>query len=308
MNNKVLLIILVALLAIFGLSKFFSGNDDSSFNPEFIRVDKDAVTKIVLHSKADSQAEAVLTKSGDGWTLSKNGKSHQASIESVDNLLAQLASVKTNYIAAKSSDKWGEYELNADQASQITVYGGSKVLADIYVGKFSVNQQAQQITSFFRVADKDDIYAVIGMAGMMLGQGSDSYRNKKLMNLQLSDIESLNYEGDKVYQVSKALDGMWLMDGDAAIDSTKVKNFLMNLISMSGESFVEFDENLNSDKLLKKLTINRSNMDEPVVVRCWKDETAEKPFIIQSSQYPNSYFSSDSARLFTRLFKGVEEW
>ncbi|MEO1261971.1 MAG: DUF4340 domain-containing protein [Bacteroidota bacterium] len=308
MNNKVLLIILVALLAIFGLSKFFSGNDDSSFNPEFIKVDKEAVTKVVLHSKADNQEEVTLNKTEDGWTLSKNGNTYPAATEAVDNLLVQLASVKTNYIAAKNADKWTEYELNADQASQITVYGGSNILADFYIGKFSVNQQAQQITSFFRVADKDDVYAVIGMAGMMLGQGSNSYRNKKLLSLNFSDIESLNFEGDKVYQVSKTTEGQWISDNNIAVDTSKAKNYIMNLLSMSGETFVDFDENLNNDKLLKKLTITGSNMEEPVLVRCWRDDAAEKPFIIQSSQYPQSYFSSDSTRLFTRLFKGIEEW
>ena len=307
MNNKVLMLILAGLLAIFAASKFLADDKESSFNPEFIKVDSEAATKIVLHSKADGQAEATLNKTGDGWTLTKNGKTHQADAGAVENLLSQMASIKTNYIVAKSSDKWEEYELNADQSSQVTVYAGSKVLIDFFVGKFSVDQQAQQITSFFRTAGKDDIYAVVGMAGMMLGQGSDSYRNKQLIKLDMSDIESLNYEGDKVYQVVKA-DNMWLMDGDAAIDTAKAKGYLMNLISMSGESFVDFDENLHSDKLLKKLTISGSNMEASVTVRCWKDDTAEKPFIIQSSQFPESYFSSDSTRLFTRLFKGVEEW
>ena len=307
MNNKVLLLILVGLLAIYGLSKVFSGSDDSSFNPEFIKVDKDAVTKVVIHSKADNFEEAVLSKTNEGWTISKNNKTYQASQEGVDNLMTNLALVKTNFIAAKSADKWPEYELEAAQASHVVVYAGNEVLSDFYVGKFSVDQQAQQITSFFRLADKNDVYAVQGMAGMMLGQGSNSYRNKKLLELEIPAIESLNFEGDTVYKVAKA-DKIWLYNGESALDTAKVQNFLMNLKSMSGDAFVDFDENLNSDKLLKKLTISGSNMAEPVVVRCWKDEALEKPFVIQSSQFPESYFSSDSTRLFTRIFKPLTDW
>ena len=307
MNNKVLLLILAGLLAIYGLSKVFSGSDDSSFDPEFIKVDKDAVTKVVIRSKADNFEEAVLKKSDNGWTITKNNKTYQASQESVDNLMTHLASVKTNFIAAKSADKLPEYELNAEQASRITVYAGNKVLTDFYVGKFSVNQQAQQITSYFRLADQNDVYAVQGMAGMMLGQGIGSYRNKKILDLDISSIQSLNYEGDAAYQVVKS-NGQWLLDNSIELDTAKVKNFLMNLKSMSGDEFVDFDDNQTSDKLLKKLTINGSNMDEPVIVRCWKSETLEKPFVIQSSQYPESYFSSDSTRLFTRIFKPVADW
>lgn len=307
MNNKVLLLILVGLAAIFALTKVLSGDDNSSFDPEFIKVDQEAVTKIVLHTKADGQTEAVLTKTDAGWTISKNGKTYQADTDQVNNLLTNLASVKSNFIVAKSADKWPDYELNADQSSHITVYGGNKTLADFYIGKFSVNQQAQQITSYFRVAEKDDVLAVIGMAGMMLGQGSDTYRNKKVLDLDISNIESLNYEGDAVYQVRKS-DNQWLLDDGTPLDTAKVQNFLMNLRAMSGETFVDFDENLNSDKLLKKLTIGGNNLPAPVVVRCWKDDTAAKPFIIQSSQFPDSYFSSDSTRLFTRIFKPVGEW
>ena len=307
MNNKVLLLILVGLLAVFGLSKIFSGNEKSSFDPEFIKVDKDAVTKVVIRAKADNQEEAVLNKTDSGWTISKNGKIYQAATDGINNLLTNMTSVKANYIAAKSSDKWGEYELNADQSSQITAYAGDKIVADFFVGKFSVNQQAQQITSFFRVNGKDDVYAKTGMEGMMLGQGSASYRNKQLLKFDISNVESLNYEGDAVYQVTKAND-LWLLDGDAALDTATVQNFLMNLREMSGDAFVDFDENLHNDKLLKKLTINGNNMTEPIVVRCWKDDASEKPFIIQSNQFPESYFSSDSTRLFTRIFKPVNEW
>ena len=307
MNNKVLLFILIGLAAIFALSKVLSGDDNSSFNPEFIKVNQEAVTKVILKTKADGQVEAVLAKNDNGWTISKNGKTFQADIDQVNNLLTNLTSVKSNFIAAKSADKWPEYELNADQSSHITVYGGNKILTEFYIGKFSVNQQAQQITSYFRLADKNDVYAVVSMAGMMLGQGSDSYRDKKILDLDISNIESLNYEGDAVYQVTKK-NGNWLLDGTTPLDTAKVQNFLMNLRTMSGDSFVEFDENLNSDKLLKELTISGGNLPDPVIVRCWTNEAAEKPFVVQSSQFPDSYFSSDSTRLFTRIFKPVSEW
>ncbi|HHM21138.1 MAG TPA: DUF4340 domain-containing protein [Bacteroidetes bacterium] len=306
MNNKVLLIILVALAAVLGLSKIFSDKADRTFDPEIIKVDKDAVNKIVVKGKTDEQ-EAVLTKTEEGWNLSIDGKTYPADVAAVEGLLTNMASVKTDYIAAKSPDKWTEYELGNDQATHVTVYAGDKILADFYVGKFSVDQQARQVTSFFRLEGKDDVYAVSGMAGFSLSQGGNAYRNKKLLDLDIAKIESLTYTGDKQYEVAQS-DGLWVLDGDMALDSAKVKNFLMNLRSLSGDAFVDFDENLNSDKLLKKLTINGSNMEKPVVVRCWKDDSLDKPFVIQSDQFPQSFFASDSTRLFTRLFKPVEEW
>ncbi len=308
MNNKVLLLILVGLLAIYGLSKVLSGSGESSFNPEFIKVDAEEVSQVVIHAKSDNQEETTLTKGEKGWALSKDGRTYPSSQEAVDNLLSTLGSIKTSFIAAKSAEKWAEYELEDGSTSHITVYGGSKVLTDFHIGKFTVNQQAQQITSFFRVAGSDNVYAVIGMEGMMLGQGSNSYRDKSLLNLEIGNIESLKLEGDVAYQVTKSGEN-WLLDNSTPLDTNTVKDFLLNLLSMSGDALMDgFDEVLNNNLLLKTLTINGSNMVEPVTVRCWKVEDDEKPFVIQSNQNPTSYFASDSTRLFTRLFKPISDW
>lgn len=229
-------------------------------------------------------------------------------MESVQQLLASLSLVKSAYIAAKSEEKWAEYELAEGKASHLTVYSGNKVLADFYVGKYSVNPEARQITSFFRLKKGQEIYAVEGMAGMMLSQGFSSYRNKDLLKLDHYAVGQLSYEGDATYE-AKWTGEQWLLNGTIPLDSNKVRNFLLNLRSMSGEEFVDgFDPEANSEKLLKKLTISGSNMAEPVIVRCWQDTTLAKPFVIQSSQFPESFFESDSSRLFKRLFKPVTEW
>ncbi len=308
MNNKVLLFILVGLLAIYGLSKMLSGNGDSSFDPQFIKVDKDQATKIVIRSKADRHEKATLSKENNQWKLLKGSTEYPASQEAVDNLLTNLNAVKASYIAAKSSDKWLEYELLDSTSSQLTVYAGEKILTDFYIGKFSVNQQAQQITIFFRTAENENVYAVVGMEGMMLGQGSNNYRDKIILEFEANNVDALQMAGDYPYAVSKSGSG-WVLDNSAPLDSTIVRDFLLNLRSMSGDEFVDnFDEVLNGDKLLKTLTITGSNMAQPISVRCWENTNGSKPFVIQSSQYPKSYFASDSTRLFTRIFKPVSEW
>lgn len=308
MSNKILLIVFLLLLAAFGASRIFSGKNERTFNPEIISVDSTQVTSIIVQAKADSLQQILLRRESNGWTVSKNNKTVAASMESVQQLLASLSLVKSAYIAAKSEEKWAEYELAEGKASHLTVYSGNKVLADFYVGKYSVNPEARQITSFFRLKKGQEIYAVEGMAGMMLSQGFSSYRSKDLLKLDHYAVGQLSYEGDATYE-AKWTGEQWLLNGTIPLDSNKVRNFLLNLRSMSGEEFVDgFDPEANSEKLLKKLTISGSNMAEPVIVRCWQDTTLAKPFVIQSSQFPESFFESDSSRLFKRLFKPVTEW
>ncbi len=308
MNNKILIILFAALLGVFALTKIFSGKQAGSFNPDIIQVDSAKVTKVVIHAKADSLEEVVLKQEGTGWTATKGKLSVKVTDESVGQLIGSLGLVKTNFIAAKSKEKWPEYELEEGNASHITVYGSDKVLADFYVGKFSVNQQARQITSYIRTADSDNVYAVEGMGGMMLGQGFNAYRDKKALDLNIHAIETLHYEGDQNYSVTRSGD-QWLLNGTEALDTSKVFNFLANLRQMNGDQFADgFEESASDQKLIKKLTISGGNMPEPVIVRAWQDTTLNLPFVVQSSQFPHSYFASDSTRLFKRIFKPVSEW
>jgi uncharacterized protein DUF4340 len=308
MNNKVLLLVFAGLLAVYGLSKVFSGKGERSFNPDIITVDSTKVDAVTLHPKADSLSEVKLKKEENGWTASRAGKSYPASEEAVQQLFANLAKVTTSHIAAKSKQKWPAFELEATQASHVEVFAASKKLADFYVGKFTVNQQARQITSYFRLAGDDAVYAVEGMAGMMLGQGMDAYRDKHALDFELHNVGELRFEGDQSASITKSGDA-WLLDGTGPLDSAKVRDFLMNLSQISGDEFAHnFDPVLENGNLLKTLTLSGTSLPAPIVVRCWHDTTRAKPFVIQSSQFPLSFFESDSTRLFKRIFKPVSEW
>jgi hypothetical protein len=151
------------------------------------------------------------------------------------------------------------------------------------------------------------VYAVEGMAGLALGQGSAAYRDKQAIKLEIPDVESLRVEGQDGYSVIKS-NGNWLLDGSSPLDSNKVNNFLINLRSISGEEFADgFDPNSSSGNLFKTMTIT-GKFPEPIVVRCWQDTTRAKPFVIQSSQFPEAFFTSDTTRLYKRIFKPVSAW
>jgi len=149
---------------------------------------------------------------------------------------------------------------------------------------------------------------VEGMAGMMLGQGMDAYRDKHALNFDLHHVGELKYEGDQPASIVKS-GNSWLLDGTGPLDSAKVRDFLMNLSQISGDEFAHnFDPVFENSRLLKTLTLSGTSLPGPIVVKCWKDTSRAKPFVIQSSQYPLSFFASDSTRLFQRIFKPVSEW
>ncbi len=308
MNNKVLLIILVALLAVYGVYELASGNEARTFDPEFVKIDPEAVTELRFNSKADSLGPFTVSKTEDGWKLSRGEATYAANPDEVKGVLNNLASLKASYIAAKSSDKWPEFELTEDNSTLIEVFEGAGKASELRIGKFSADPQTQQIKSFVRTGDGDNVYAVEGMGAVLLNKSFDEFRDKSALNFDLHQVDELVYEGEKPYVVSKTANG-WKLNGTEALDSTKVQNFLMNLQRMSGDDFADdFEEKAAQLPPERQLTIRGASLAQDIVVKCWRDTTRAKPFVIQTSQFPKSYFASDTLRLFKRIFKPVSEW
>ena len=96
---------------------------------------------------------------------------------------------------------------------------------NMFIGKFSYKQpdntqqqqqnpyQRQQpiITSFVRLNDDDIVYAVDGFLKMNFNADINSYRYKKLTDLNRDDIEKLDFSStlNKPFLLSKQ-DGKWL--------------------------------------------------------------------------------------------------
>lgn len=299
---------LVALLGVYGVYELASGNESRTFDPQIVKFEKDAVTGLRMRTRADSLGPFTLKKTEGAWLLTRGDQQFQASKSAVEDVLNNLASLKASYIAAKSSDKWPLYELTDELATSIQVFADGKKTVDVYLGKFSADPQTQQLKSFVRTGDSENVYAVEGMAAVLLNKSFNEFRNKSALDFDLHQVEELIYEGEPSYTVSKTANG-WKLNGTESLDSTKVQNFLMNLQRMSGEEFAdEFAPMANQLQPVRTLKIKGRQLPEDIVVKCWQDTTREKPFVIQTSQFPESYFASDTLRLYKRIFKPVSEW
>ncbi|MCP3933145.1 MAG: DUF4340 domain-containing protein [Bacteroidetes bacterium] len=310
MNNKTLLLIFAVLLAIFGLSKFFSVEKDRSFNTNLIEVDTAIVTSVVLIPKEEEGTEITLKKEKAGWIVTDGNISDDATASSVNSILGQLALIETKRIAAKNPEKWSEYEVEEGNGSRVKVYNGEKLMEDFIVGRFNFNQQMRTATSFIRLVPGDEVYAVDGFLTMSFGQGFDSYRNKQLVKMSAGqEITNFSYNyGDTLLNFMK-LAGQWSQEGQMALDSSKVENFLNALKNMQGTDFADdFDEVQSANLIYRILTLKGNNILEPITVSCYKDISREKPFVVNSSQNPDAYFESDSSGVYDRLFKNIQDF
>ena len=319
MNNKTLLIILVALGAIYALTQIFAQKKDRSFNTELIKIDTTAISSIVLIPKGE-EAEITLTKEPQGWIASNGTLSVKATSGSMSGILDNLALVKTKRIAAKNPEKWPEYEVEEGKATQIKVFSGTKLLEDFLVGRFTYNQpaggfqQGQQpnfnnlsFTSFVRLTEEDEVYAVDGTLSMTLGnQKFDNFREKQLFQMppgvEVTDISVLQPDNTPVYSLAMN-SGQWMLNGTETLDSVKVANYVNDLANISGYEFADdFDDAQAENFLAKTLIVRGNNLVDPITVKCFVDTSRAKPFVIRSTQN-QAYFSSDSSGIYQRLFK-----
>lgn len=318
MNNKTLLLILVVLVAVYGLSRLFSGKKEATFSAELIKVDTAAVSSITIDPRGE-EAPFSLKKEGEQWIATREALSIKASQSAVQSLLGNLALIKTKHIAAKSKEKWAEYQVADTSGTRVQIFtDGGKLAEDFIIGKFDFQQappsqqpmqfQQQQpiITSFIRLSGENEIYAVEGMQIISMGQGFESYRNKDLIRMKREmEVTAFEYRmEDTLIQFQKTPEG-WATNGQP-LDSMKVENYLNVLRNLPGSDFADdFDELSASQLPQQQLSISGNNIEEPFLITVYRDTTREKPFVIRSNYNPDTYFASDSSGIYGKLFQSV---
>lgn len=323
MNNRSLLIILVALGAIYALTQLFAKKKEGSFNTELIRIDTSKVTSITIIPKEKSP-EIILKKEENAWIASNGTLSVKAIPSSVSGLLSNIELINTSRIVAKSQEKWADFEVDDQKGTRIKIYSNNTLLEDFIVGRFTYSQppggfNQQQpnfnnmsFTSYLRLADQDEVYAVDGMISMSLGnQNFDSFRDKKLFSFgaaaRINAIEVSNNR-DSSHITMQLQGNTWMLNNTQVLDSLKMANFITNINNLTGIEFADdFDELKAKSMLEKTITFKGDNLPESIVVESYYDTTRTKPFVLRSNKN-QAFFSSDSSGIFGRLFKDPVEF
>lgn len=310
MNNKLLLIVFLVLLGIYGLSKVFSSKKDQSFKAELIAVDTTSVTQVIINTKGPESEEITLKKEEAGWIASNGQLNVKAPSGTISSLLGNLVLIKTKRVAANKAEKWSEYELEEGQATRVRVFDGDKLLEDFLVGRFSFNQQTRSGISFIRLTGENEVYAVDGFQTLTFGQGFEAYRNKEIIKMtpEMTVTEFSYKQPDTTLNFFLAND-IWTLNGATPLDSNKVAGYLNVLRNISGSEFADdFDELQSSNYEYKTLTVKGNNILDPFIITCYRDTTRAKDYVIHSNRNTEAYFASDSSGVYQRLFKEIADF
>ncbi len=316
-NNSKLLYVFVGLLIIFGIVEWYQkSHTESTLNTKLVDIDTTKVTKVLIYPTAEKSAEISFLKEGKNWKVSKGKITAEPAQNMPQSLLSMLVDLKTQRLASKDKKKWAEFKVTDSTATKVKVYEGSKLALDMYIGKFTYQRSNNPYsgmygggggisgTTFIRLSDDDEIYAVEGFLTFSFNQGFNMFRNQSIARFDKPNVEKVTfkYPGDSSYTISLNDKKHWMI-GNEMPDSTTVSNYLNALAYKGGSSF---DDNfIPSGAPLFEITIEGNNMKDVIIDGYQK---ANDDYIINSNLNPKSYFSSPGKGLFNEIFKGKKSF
>lgn len=317
MFNKVsvknLTIVFIVLLALVAFDSMI-GTDklDRSFSSELTSFDSASVTQIIVHPKGGDKSFS-FEKQNNRWLIvNENGK-HNADHSQINSMITSLYGLKAKRLAAKSKDKWTKYELDDSLSIRVELKGAEGMLADIYVGKFSYTQpprQAQQnpymqqrqqgiMTSYVRIGNEEDVYAVDGFLSMTFGRRPEDFRDSRLLHTEKDSIARISFDlAGNTYQLVKN-DSIWMVNGLLA-DSASVADYLSGISYLRSTDYLASDAQAQSKASHTVILEHKNGSQIAKVDAFYKDSTSVS---VTSTLNPGTLFDGAKSGVFEKLYK-----
>ncbi len=313
-SSSVLLILFIALLAIYLLVRYWD-KSDRSFKSTILTVDPTVVTGITIQDAGKKEVDLKLN--GKTWQVVEDGNSYTADSNVVKNILAQLSDLKTKQYAGKGKEVWSKYEVTDSAATKVRLDAGNKQIAELLIGKFSYVPQEQpqgqprmqqqqgrgDMTTFVRVNGEKEVYAVDGFLKMNFNRDPNSYRDKSLINLSPKEMTRLVYTyPDKKINLENT-NGKWTLNGQE-VDSTKAVKYFNSIAHLNNTNFTgDIVQGLEPDHVL---TIEGNNF-KPLTIKAYPVADTNINYVITSTLNPGSFFNGKKNSMFDKLFMKDEE-
>ncbi len=307
MKIKALLIILVALIVIFGISKFYDNKKgESTMLTDLVDVDTSEITAIYFYPKEFDKKEIKLFKENNKWNLSYDDKVVAADENSINSILVQIDGLKPKRLVANSKDKWEKYEVTDSLGIVVKIESNGNLVSNLVIGKFDYNQNTRAGTSYVRLKDDKKVYLTDGFVSMAFNRSPDTYRNRSLINADSKDWTriSFNYPADSSFVLTKNNDS-WIIDG-VQVDSMATANYINSLSRLGGNGFVDEDLNTSISQPDYTITIEGNNLN-PITLDAY-NAAALNDIVIVSSQNKDSKFSGNAGKIFERIFVGKQKF
>jgi hypothetical protein len=311
-KSWVLMIILAVLMVIYLLVRY-SGNNERTFRDKVLEIDAAAVTEILVSDPKSKEGTVDLKLSGNKWTVSNGGREYTADTNVVKGMLKQIGNMPTKRYAGKGKDVCAKYELTDSAATLITLKNGNKTIGELYIGKFAYNvpkdqqqqmqaqgrQQRGDMTTYVRLADEKDVYAVDGFLKMGFSGNISSYRVRSLTGINPSDINKITVDEPGISKVFENVNGKWLLNGTPT-DSAKAARFSSVLARLTANKFVDQQAPTSGSGYSVKI---EGNNFTPIEIEAFPVADTNLAYVVTSSANPEAYFNGKEGGLFKKIWQ-----
>jgi hypothetical protein len=310
-DNKKLIYLLAGLIIILFLTVIVKiPKEEATLKSKIVELDTSEVNKILLNPKISKGKTVEFTRSNEKWMVQQGSIISATQEGAVQNIFNDIINLKPKSLAAVNKSKWNEFELTDSLATRIKFLDKKgKTLADLLIGKFNYRQADNpyggyggnnvQITSFVRVYNEKEVYAVDGLLPFSFNMKFEEWRNKTFIRSNSNDITGIHFTFpfDSSYSLVKK-DSVWYI-GPLKADSLSSANYLVSLKSLDGKEFKDnYKPAVNPDYQIQVEGNNLLSFS----VRCYKGEGIDE-YILNSTLNPDIYFTSKRNGMFEKIFK-----
>ncbi len=255
-NKNYSYLLLAALLLLLSLnitySVIFQKDSTSVFNTDkYIDLIDSEIFKNIKFIEIDNKfGKFKIQKETYSWQVI-SPKEFPANNDILNQFIKDLESIKVLKTFSNDEINRQSFRLNSPQV-QITV----ESLANITLNIGLINPVDN--SAYIHIKGQDKIYQISGLSTYFSTFDFSDFVNSKVFNFPLSVIESLKlykYNSDKPNLHFNLVNGEWVDSNNKALDSSKVKEFLLKLISMN--TFIILDHLSDDQKKFVDDYLNR---------------------------------------------------
>ncbi len=300
-NNRVLLIVFAVLLIAVGTNELIkSSKGERTFRKDIIEYQANDISKITIFPKNSGNRTVEVYLDDTIWKLKFDGKQFAADQEMIKGIADELATMVPERLVANKKELWKDYDITDSLGVTVIIHGQKNEKTEITLGRFSYNQATRKPSTYVRVNNEKEVYAVEGYLSMTFNREINSLRDKNIFRANQNDLTQITftYPADSSYTLTKQ-DNKWLMNG-IAVDSTRMAGYLTTVCYLTATDFRDDFIPASVTAETYKITLSGNNL-KPVEIKAFLDA---KGIVINSSENPTSYFPGDQAELFFRVFQG----
>ncbi len=285
--------------------------ESTDFEVELIRLDTSRLNRIQMAPPGDRPPFTLVRQEGRGWIATNGRVSVPAIGRRVNQLLTQLAHIRSSRLVARQPAMGSQYELTGKNGAVLEAFSGSERLERFTIGRPPADTASPPSLAYLRLRDESEIYAVDTALMRVCARPFRSYRNRQLLALpppeRITTILRRYPENNTAFSIERDSGGQWRSRTGAPADRQAIDTFLASVAKLKGRFFAdEFDTFSTPAKGPEIIGFYGPTLPDTLRIFTYHDSTRRRPHLIGTNRRSQPFFSSDSTGIYQRIFSRLD--